>query len=300
MIEKNFGWWPHNSVVDARITRAEPLATYEQSIAVVKNSPRSYDGWFYPPLSPVGSRTTETKPPPEVVTRSFTLPVTHRIVGTEAWMEKEYLDFAIVLIGMVDGMRLIPEPWVHFYKAPTERNKLSDLVCDACEIAEVVFGATTWWKNAPLKQRRSMLGAVHWYCFSGLYEHEFEEFGAKYIVLDTLYWIHHRRTGQARVSHAKRPSILANAYGLEVPSWAVMQNDSCRLAEIRNALFHEGRFGERPIGFGHPPETSLTLELGAFLTRLLIAMLGIECAYIKTPTNTRSMHAIDLLQRNLS
>jgi hypothetical protein len=299
-MEKNFGWWPRSCVVDARVAFAEPLPTHAQSIAVIKNSPRSYGGWVYPPLKSVRRRTTETKPPPGVPTRSFTLPVTHRIIVADAWIDDEYLDFVIVLIGMIAGMRLIPEGWVHFYKAPTAPHKLSDLVCDAGEIAEILFRATTWWKNEPVERRRAMFAAVHWYCFSGLYEHEFEEFAAKYIVLDTLYWNHSRRTGEEWVPHAKRPSKLANAYGLQVPSWAVMQKKSCRLAEIRNALIHEGRFGEGPIGFAQLPETSLTLELGAFLTRLVVAMLGVKCAYVRSPTNTRSLHGVDLLQRNLT
>jgi hypothetical protein len=299
-MEKNFGWWPRNSVVDARVVRAEPLSTYASAIAAVKDHPRSYDGWFYPLLEPVRSTTTEKKPPPEMPTPTYELPVTHRITATEPWMDEEYLNFVIALVGLVDGMRLIPDGWVHFYKAPTAPNKLSDLACDAGEIAEIVFAATTWWKRATMEERRGMFAAVHWYCFSGLYHHEFEEFAAKYTVLDTLDWIHRRKTGGKRGSHAERPFKLAKAYGLEVPSWAVMHNNSCRLSEIRNELIHEAQFGGRPIGFAHLPEKSLTLELGHFLTRLMIAMLCVECSYVQSPVNTRMIHGLGLLKHQLT
>ena len=300
MVDNNFGFWPRNYVVDARVARVKPLSMHAASIAAVKDHPRSYDGWFYPPLEPVRSTKTEKKPPPEMPTPIYELPVTHQITATEPWMDQEYLNFVIVLMGLVDGMRLIPEGWLHFYKAPIAPHKLSDLMCDAREIAEIVFAATMWWRKATVEERRGMFAAVHWYCFSGLYHHEFEEFAAKYIVLDTIDWIHRRKTGEKRGSHAERPSELATAYGLKVPSWAVVQKHSCRLAEIRNALIHEGQFGGGPIGFAQLPETSLTLELGAFLTRLIMGMLGVKCAYVQSPTNTRSRHGIDLFHRNLT
>jgi hypothetical protein len=300
MIEKNFGWWPRDSLVDARFTRAEPLPTHADSVAAVRNDPRAYGDFYYPPLVEVGQVTGETKAPPQVPAVIYPLPVTHRISATESWMDEEYLNFAIVLMGLVDGMRLIPEGWVHFYKAPIARGKLCDLSCDAREIAEVIYEAANWWQQSIREVRRAMFGAIHWFCFSGLYQHEFEEFAAKYIVLDTLDWIHRKLTGERPGAHATRAFKLAKVYKLQVPTWAVVQKKTCRLAEIRNALIHEGQFGGEPIGLGNLPETSLTLEFGHFLIRLIIAILGVKCLYIKSPTNTRCRHGIDLLQRNLT
>ena len=151
MVDKNFGWWPRNSVIDARVARAEPLSTYAASIAAIRDHPRSYDGWFYPFLEPVRSTAAEKKAPPDMPAPIYKLPVTHRITATEAWMDDEYLNFAVILIGLVDGFRLIPEGWMHFYRAPIARHKLSDLMCDAREIAEIVFAATTWWKRGTLE-----------------------------------------------------------------------------------------------------------------------------------------------------
>jgi hypothetical protein len=304
MIEKRFGWWPRNSTVDAHATRVDLLATFNASIAAVMSDPRAYDGWYYPPLEPLRSSSGETKSTPLMPAPIYELPPTHRVLGSEAWMDDDYLHFVIALIGLVDGMRLVPEGWQHFYKTPIRSHKLADLVCDNCEIAEIVFVATNWWQAHPIDERRAMFAAVHWFCFSGLYHHEFEEFSAKYTVLDTLYWIYKQHSPE-RVAHSERPCKLASAYSLQTPSWAVVLKnprgkDSCRLAEIRNELVHEAKFAGKPIGFAHLPELSLTLQLGAFLTRLIIAMLGVKCSYVQTPIDTRCMHGLGLTEPHLA
>lgn len=303
MIAKRFGWWPRNSIIDARVVRVDLLPTFEKAKKAVQNHPRAYDGWFYPPLQPVRTSSAETKDPPQVPASIYELPPTHSITGTVAWMDDDYLHFVIALMGFIDGMRLVPEGWQHFYKAPIRTGKLADLVCDHREIAEIVFVATGWWQTHSIEERRAMFAAMHWFCFSGLYHHEFEEFSAKYTVLDTLYWIHQQRH-PGRTPHSERPNKLAKVYSLLVPAWATIEKnaagkDTCRLAEIRNELVHEARFAGHPIGFAHLPELSLTLELGAFLTRLIIAMLGVNCSYIGSPTDTRCMHGIGLTKRQL-
>jgi hypothetical protein len=300
MIEKRFGWWPRNSKVDARATRVDLLATFDASIAAVKDDPRAYDGWYYPPLEPVRSSSGETKPTPHIPAPIYELPPTHRISGSEDWMDDDYLHFVIALLGLVDGMRLVPEGWQHFYRTPIRFGRLADLVCDNREIAEILFVAAIWWQAHSVEERRAMFAAAHWYSFSGLYHHEFEEFAAKYTVLDTLYWIHSRHTSKGNVAHCQRPSILAAAHGLQTPSWAIVTNRSCRLSDLRNDLIHEAKFAGEPIGFAHLPELSLTLELGAFMTRLIIAMLGVKCSYIQSPTDTRSMHGLGLTEWNLT
>jgi hypothetical protein len=210
-------------------------------------------------------------------------------------MDDGYAHFAIALIGLVDGMRLVPNGWTHFYKAAIEPCKLTDLVIDEAELGKVVAFANVWWQAQDSQTRTRMFGAIHWYCFSGAYTHEFEEFAAKYTVLDTLYWIHHHRVGGDRVRHACRAADLAAAYGMPVPPWAVVNNGSCRLADLRNELIHEGRFAGQPTGFAVPTEvTPLSLQLTSFLSRLILAMLQVRCGYVTTPATGREMHGLDL------
>lgn len=303
MTEKRFGWWPRNSTIDAHVASIELLPTFEKAKATVQNHPCAYDGWFYPPLQPVRTSSAETKVPPQIPASIYELPSTHLLVGNEAWMDDDYLHFVIALAGLIDGMRLVPEGWQHFYKAPIRPGRLADLVCDHREIAEIIFVATSWWQLHSVEERRAMFAAIHWFCFSGLYHHEFEEFSAKYTVLDTLFWIH--RKGNTKGTHSKRAGELAKAYGLQTPSWAVAVKNpngkySCRLSEIRNELVHEAKFAGKPIGFAHLPELSLTLELGHYLTRLIVAMLGVKCSYVRTATDTRCNHGLGLTERNLA
>jgi hypothetical protein len=193
-------------------------------------------------------------------------------------------------------MRLVPEGWSHFYKATIDTCKLTDLVCNTGEMTEVVRRASKWWQSADAERRQRMFGAIHWYCFSGAYEHQFERFAALYTVLDTLHWVHLRQTGAKTSKHAEIPLTLAKAYGMQVPSWAEISKGTCSLALLRNEFIHEARFGGVPIGFAHPTGiSSINLELSAFLTRLIMAVLGIQCRYSESPVTTRQMHGLDLL-----
>ncbi len=228
MIGKRFGWWPRNSTIDARVARVDLLPTFDASAAVIKNDPRAYDGWYYPPLEPVRGSSGETKSRPNVPAGIYELPLTHRITGSESWVDEDYLHFVIALIGLVDGMRLLPEGWQHFYRTPIRPCKLTDLVCDHREIAEVVYVATAWWKARTTDERRAMFAAIHWFCFSGLYHHEFEEFSAKYTVLDTLYWIH--RKGEVKDPHSERPLHPGEILR---PKNALLGSDGKKFASVR-------------------------------------------------------------------
>jgi hypothetical protein len=66
---------------------------------------------------------------------------------------------------------------------------------------------------------------------------------------------------------------------------------------LRNEFFHEGLCGGQPIGFAHPPfATSIDLELAAFNTRLILALLRVPCSYVRSDVATRSMYGLDLHQ----
>jgi hypothetical protein len=132
--------------------------------------------------------------------------------------------------------------------------------------------------------------------FSQLYEHDFERFGGAYTVLDTVYWMHQTLGSFEPVSHARRAQALANHFGMPVPDWATMNGGTCALAALRNALVHEARYADAPIGFAHPvSHPSITLELGHFLTRLVLATLRVPCLYIYTPVHSRQMHGLDIV-----
>lgn len=257
----------------------------------LKSDSRASGGWLYPPLLPVVGARGAT--PPCMPAQVFALPPTHLISLSGSMDGPEAADFIIALIGFLDGVRLTREGWTHFLKVPLELGILGDLSCTSSEITSVLSVATATWLHASPEVRQRLFGAIHWLTFSALYEHDFERFAGSYIALDTLYWIHRQR-GSRNDPHAARPSILAAHFGVPLPPWGVVSGGTCELALLRNALVHEGRYAGAPIGFAHPSE-NIAGELESFVRRLIIALLGIQCGYVRSSCTTRQVHGLDLI-----
>jgi len=274
--------------MDAPDLQVQPLPAYSDVTSAILSHKRAYDGWIHPPLAPASL----SQPSPEIPAIAYKLPATHQLTGEAEWMDPEYAGFVIALIGMLDGLRLVPEGWSHFHKAAVAPMKLADIVCTAREVAKAIDLASQWWKAANQECRKWMFGSIHWYCFASGYDHEFERFGGLNTVLDTMHRIHIEQGGTRARTYAQQTQVLAKAYGIPVPPWAVVRGKSCDLSALRNEFIHEGRYGGEPIGFAFP-KRSITLELAAFMTRLILAVLGVECGYIHSSTTTWQMHGLD-------
>ncbi len=238
--------------------------------------------WFYPPFQ-------KTFAPFQILS-------THVMHIENETNGRELGELAIADIGLLEGMRLIPEEWVHFYRAPVKPHTLFDLICGKTEIEEVIRIAQTFWKaNHAQEVRRCLFGAIHWLLFSESYVHEFEQFAAQYIVLDSCFWLHTKIKGGPKLPHSERPSFLAQAYKIADISWATMRGKDCELSQLRNEFFHEGRYTGHPIGFAltefNPP---IILQLGAFNTRLILGILDVDCSYVKSPVDTRQMYRLGI------
>jgi hypothetical protein len=284
-VEIKFGYWPRFWGFDASEIHVEPLSEFNEVVAMVENSKQVKDKWLYPPVQ-------KTFAP-------YKIPPTHvmQIESTED--SRELGELAITLVGLLEGLRLIPEEWVHFYRAAIKTHALSELVCREIEIEKVMCILQNFWqKNQGKEIRRCFFGAIHWLLFSESYVNQFERFAAQYIVLDSCFWLHRNLNGlSGQRRHAEIPSFLAQTYGIPEPSWATMLPDNtCELSRLRNEFFHEGRYGGQPIGFAltqfNPP---ITLQLNAFNTRLILGILGVDCSYVKSPVDTRQMHGLGLL-----
>ena len=293
-MEVLFGPWPYTRRLSLQVLTLEPLADAGDVISRLASSERASKGWFYPPLVPAPS---DTRPnAPLVPTLAYSLSSTHRMVLETPYAEQDLPDFLIATLSLIEGMRLTREGWSHFYKAPLERHKLTDLVLGGHEIMEVLRIAADFWLLASPDIRTRFFGAVHGFLFATLYDHDFERFGGYYTVLDTLHWIHARLGRPSSASHAARVETLATHYSMPIPPWGVMTAGKCRLSELRNELVHEGRYAGAPTGFAHPTDyPGITLDLGHFITRLIIAILGVPCHYSITQVNSRQRHGIDLV-----
>lgn len=119
------------------------------------------------------------------------------------------------------------------------------------------------------------------------------------MVLDTCFRLHCEIVGgssKKKSSHSQRPALLAEYYGIPAPSWSEPRPGSgSDLAELRNELFHEAQYARQPIGFAHPKfVNSIDLELAAFNTRLILALMSIPCEYIHSDVQQRQTYGLDL------
>jgi hypothetical protein len=140
-----------------------------------------------------------------------------------------------------------------------------------------------------------MFGALHWHLFGPSYQHPFERFSAEYTVLDTAWRIHCElpHAKKKSVQHTWRPIEICGHYDISLPPWLSASDGKTDLARLRNELFHEGLWGEQPIGFAHPTEhQSIHIELFHFNSRVLLAILGERSEYTRSLYN-RQRWALD-------
>lgn len=288
----DFGWLPlRHSYATTRL-RVQPLPDFDDRIAEVKKTGRLDEGggWFYPPLVEISRSGIE------VPASTFALPSTHRLEVDGADDQRGLADLAIAVIGMVQGVRLVPEGWWHLYRAAVKPRAFGDLLAHAGAVQKVLAALECFWQSHTPEVRARLFGAVHWYVFGHCYQHQFECFNAQYTVLDTLFKIDQLIQPPRKMVHAKRPAHLAQQYGLIVPSWAVVTGNppECELSKLRNDMVHEARYAGAPIGFAHPKrDLPIDHELALFNCRLLLALIGVRCRYVRSAIDLRSPHGLD-------
>jgi len=229
----------------------DPLPEHAARAAALTTSGLMCGDWLFPPLVNADGLPPAGRLHPQVPTRVFTIEPSHQLVLSGGPQKVEFAQFLITFVGLLKGLRLIPEGWTHFYRVPLRRGALNDLLASDGSIAKAIELATRFWvTNANHETRRGMFGAMHWHLFGQLYEHEFERFNAQYTVLDTCYAIHRRLTGATGQNppHGERPGLLCAAYNLTVPAWAVRDSTGkFPIAELRNALRCAGGFVDMEI-----------------------------------------------------
>jgi hypothetical protein len=298
MTELGFGFWPRKWTLNARSIQVRPVAEFDGLLAQVQRDERAGKRWFYPPLSAAYEPDLQAERRPMVPAGQYSLPATHRVQVDDA-DGAAFAELLIAVLGLLDGMRLVPAGWAHFYRTALEPHLLTDLVVRPREIERVFDTVLVFWRtHLDPEIRKWLFGAIHWLLFSQLYEHEFERFGGQYTVLDTCFRLHCSIHGVRSPTprHSERPSFLATEYGIPTPSWARTGADgSCPLSKLRNEFFHEGRYCGEPIGFAHSSEyPMLTLELSYLNTRVIMGILEVECGYVHSPVDTRQMHDLQL------
>lgn len=297
-IKKNFGFYPYNRGFGDGDIEIEVLPDLQQQLDRVLSENRTHDGWFYPPLdslSPVrNSYSAALKPSssPEVPTTRFTLPSTHSLVHKTS-DNGEQVNFLIVSLGFILGMRFSPEPWGHFYRTPVEDNKLSDLHVSFREAGGCLARFDNFFVNSTPEMRALAWSAINSFQMAQCYTHQFEEFLLQYITLDTIYRAFFQKGWVGYVRHGARPRAICEHLRIELPDWAVTDSrGASQISEVRNNLFHEGVVDGGPMGFGIIRPTEMPLAMQALNMRAILYLLGVDEPYVHSVVTSMQTHGL--------
>ena len=101
-VEIKFGYWPRDWNFNALDIHVEPLSEFNEVVALVEKSKQVEGKWLYPPVQKTFS--------------PYKIPPTHVMQIESKENSRELGEIAITLVGLLEGLRLIPEEWVHFYR----------------------------------------------------------------------------------------------------------------------------------------------------------------------------------------
>src|SRR5690349_21860897 len=116
-VEMKFGYWPRDWNLNARGIQVEPLPEFSEIVDGIKASNRVAGRWLYPPLTPAYAPSLDPEGRPRTHARSYSIAPTHIMRIESEADDRELGELAIALLGLLEGLRLIPEGWCHFYRA---------------------------------------------------------------------------------------------------------------------------------------------------------------------------------------
>jgi hypothetical protein len=161
VLEIKFGFWTRPRQLAFDTTNILPVPEHDSVVRGIRESGRVAEKWFHPPFT----RAYDAKTPPDerplVYQGSFGVKATHTLTMQDVPEAQRCGEFLIVLLGMLEGIRLIPETWNHFYRVAIEPNSLTDLVCDRREEETVLKLSQQFWAGKDDAARRLIFGAIH-------------------------------------------------------------------------------------------------------------------------------------------
>jgi hypothetical protein len=285
-----FGWFPEQQTYEACTISIQMLPEFADSLKAVRESGHVHDDWYCVPIQATDGSSGESCPP--IPLPWFSLPATHLIEHRRGTAPTELFEFLITVFGWSQGLRFAPEGWGHFYRVALKPGMLVDFILFEQNVPRLLDLAEAFWHQHQADGMASMMfGAIHWFLFSQSYVQYFERFMMQYIVLDTIYkiWLSISSPKLKRCVHAERVKCLAESLNVPLPSWGeVDSSKQTEISRLRNALFHEARFGGAPIGFAFPAmQGNILVQLRGFNCRLIAALLGAAGEYSRSSSQTR-------------
>jgi len=277
VMEIKFGYLLNSSELKVGAVRIKPLPEFDRIVDGYKDYCENGDGWFYPPL---------TKTQPKRTSQYFKLMPTHSAETTDMASDDHYIRYLILAYGFMYGVYLLPENYLYFNRTPYELRKLNHLVALPGDIELGMCKMSEIYLNSNFYRRKRLFSVVHWFLLSQTYRMKWEFFENQYKVIDCIYGLTFENMN--KIPHSNRPVKLAEKYEIEVPDWAIIEDDkTSRLSRIRNELIHEAMFDGEPIGYALPKE-NFKLEFAAFNLKLICGLMGLNTPFMKTGPKSRN------------
>ena len=245
------------------------------------------DGWIYPDIGSGKQNFEERKNSqklPKLQQNFFIVEPTHAI--TIYPYNEEKIKFLILCYGFLKGVYLSPAGYLCMNKVPYNVGKLSGAILVENDAMIGIKCFSGFYETLGTDNRKLLFAILHWYLIGQTYCYAWDRFDAQYKVLDAIF----KLSDSPRMPHTKRPTYLANRFGLQVPDWAQLGADQkSTLSITRNALSHEAIYASEPIGYAYPKE-NFDLELTRFNEKLIAALVGLTSSYISSNPHDRQMH----------
>ncbi|MCF7971919.1 MAG: hypothetical protein K9L22_12240 [Methylococcaceae bacterium] len=243
------------------------------------------NGWFYGPEEQLKKSSAENdkfkERGPINCSSFFRIKPTHQISANG--YDDNHLRFLVLGYGFLQGIYLTPEGYSYLGRTAYDPGKLNGLLLIGDDYINGMDSINRFYRSSSQENQSQMFASIHWYLVGQSYTFDWDRFDAQYKVLDGLY----KLSGLKANNHASRPIVLAEKYGIELPSWAELDatGKQSKLSKQRNELVHEAKYGGHPIGYSYPDE-NYSLEFTSFNTKLIAAALGINTPYLAAePTN---------------
>lgn len=272
------------------------LEEFDEIMDVFRSSYPVSGGFIYAPQKQLRHSQKEKRefnsPEPVENGQLLFLPPTHGFCST---YDDEHNAFLILGYGFLQGLCLCPEGQGAFSRTPYEPGSINKLRLYRSDREKGMEAINNYFINATTEQRLQMRACIHWYLIAYSMDHEWERFDAYYKVLDGLFRLNFKLNPNRSkfIPHSERHVELASLYGIQIPSWAVIEDKKSVLSVQRNELAHEATFAGQPIGFSIPDE-SYSFELCAFLTKLIAATLGVKTDYLYALPDMRDYWSWDI------
>jgi len=305
-VSAQFGYYPKRCDIETGRFSVQSLPDHESRVATVTGDSNVLKDWIYPGAQQHRDFMSGNVRSMPYNARVFGLPNTHVLTLRESGSREE-LDFVVWCLSFFIGMRLTTTEAGFLDATPIQPGKLVDFSLSRCTEADVIELALNYLESErgdPRAHKR--VAAVIHALFLAQYPQSlsFEQFQYLYMALDACFkLVAVKEAQEPRTSHAGRVQWMCEKFDIPVPDWAKNAKAApSSLSVVRNDTFHEALFFDGPLGFsiygGNQPTAdrgNITLQMQALVCRLLLAILGKPgINYVKTPVDTRQLHALEL------